>query len=405
MRPNPVAKAHCLRFRSGAFAVLTCLVGLLGAFSAAEPATSDSEMSFDFVSAPSSPGFVLLGIEPSSVERPSPVKDITVVIQSRRDDLSVYPLDFAFELAPYWLFGGKGLTYEQYADHEKIGSSCAQTAAISIAGTSDSAGTYPHFSTSLAVGFRFSPLRGAIDSEFGGYASLLTTLSQELDKPLTEFHSEWKDSIARDPLIALLASAAQDADSTAIPIIEERIRLREDAIKLHFAGEARQSCKREIEHIRGIISRLQLRRVGWKLDVAGGGVFHFPRRIFEDGSLTRWGAWLTGGYEWRRWGLLGVLRYLGNCDDPDEASWDIGGRLIADNFDRFSFAVEGVYRGFPGRTTDAEQSRVTLNFDYAFGRNKAISFAFGRDFERKSSGDLISIISLSLGFGSKHAPL
>lgn len=393
---------YCPHYYFRVFTGLIIPVLLFPVITWAESAESDSTMSFDLLLAPPAPGFVLLGIEPASVERPGTVADLAVTILNQTDNLGILPEDFALEFAPYWLFAGKGITYEKYANHKNIKSNFLQTLSFSIATSFNSETSPDSLSTSLAFGIRFSILRGKMDSEFNGYADSLGTLYKWLDELNKKFAPELLKRIDQDETSKKLRDERDKAGPTTRPIIEARIAERDAEIKQQVEAEVREQHAGRINRIKGLISRLRLRRIGWKLDVAGGAVADFPQRVFDDGSLSRWGAWLTGGYEWTKWSALGVFRFLGNHDDSDESSFDLGARLIFDTFKKFSLSGEGVYRKLPNRNTDDNQWRLALICDYAIARNKSISFTFGRDFEGKQSGNLISLINLLLGFGSNR---
>lgn len=397
---------YCPRYY---FRVLTALIFpilLFPVITWAQPAECDSTMSFDLLLAPPAPGFVLLGIEPASVERPGAVTDLAVTILNQTDNLSVLPENFALEFAPYWLFAERGITYEKYANHKNIKSNFLQTLSFSVATAFNSETSPDSPSASIALGIRFSLLRGKIDSEFNDYADSLDTLYKELDELNKKFEPEQRRRIKKDETIRKLEDEFLNADAaiqpTIKPLIEAQVAQRKAEIKQQVEAEVREQHAENIESIKGLISRLRLRRIGWKLDVAGGAVADFPQRVFDDGSFSRWGAWLTGGYEWRKWIALGVFRFLGNYDDSDQSNFDLGGRLIFDNFKKFSLSAEGVYRNLPNSSTDDNQWRLALIFDYAIAKNKSISFTVGRDFEGKQSGNLISLVNLLLGFGSNR---
>ena len=356
----------------------------------------DSTMSFDLLLAPPCPGFVLLGIEPASVERPGNVTDLAVTILSKTENLNMLPENFAIEIAPYWLFAGSAITYDKYTDHRNIGSNILQSASFSIANSSDSV------SASLALGVRFSILRGVIDSKFNNYAVRLDSLYRMLNEINIVFASEWMKRIQIDETVKSLKDAFPNADSSLQPIIESLITQRESEIKREVEAEIRSKYAQELENVKAIISRLRLRRIGWKLDVAGGTAIDFPRREFDDANLKRWGAWLTGGYEWKRISSLAVLRFMGASDNSDEFSIDLGGRLILDDIKRFSLSAESVFRKFPNRSTDNDQWRLALLFDYAISKNKSISFTFGRNFDKQQGGNLLALVNILLGFGSNR---
>ncbi len=372
--------------------------------SAAQPNEADSSKqtdSFDLLLAPTSPGFVLLGIEPTTVERPGTPSDLAVTIINNTKNLSALPENFALEFLPYWLFFGKNISYSSYKANEVV-PNIAQTLSLSIATSSDSETSSDTSSTSLGVGFRFSILRGRIDEKYNDYAEKLDALYDDLgkiSKSITEKRSKLTED---DPTIKQLRKQLETADETMVPLIEAMLSQRHEAIDQEAEAQVREELKENYENLQSIASGLRLRRIGLKLDLAAGFVIDFPQRVFDEANFSRLGAWITGGYEWTNYSLLGVARFLGNENNSDENSFDIGGRVIFDNFKRFSLSAESVYRNFPNRDSDKNEYRVAVSFDYSLAKNKSISFTFGRDFEGRKSGNLISLINLVLGFGSER---
>jgi hypothetical protein len=369
----------------------------------AQSAGSDSMMSFDVLLSPPSPGFVLLGIEPAAVERPGTVTDLAFSLLSEIDCIDLLPRNFALEFSPYWLFSGENLKYEDYAYSHDISSTFLQTISLSIATSSESGVVPDSLTTSLACGIRFSLLRGNIDPTFNNYANKLDSLYKELAELIGPFHSDIVQSIETDATIKSLDSLFLHSNSVAKPMIKPLIEAQKNQriaeIKQEVEAKIRGQQTADIENIKQIISRLQLRRIGLKLDVAGGAVTRFPQRMFDDAELNRWGAWVTTGYESRKLSMLGVIRYLDEYSQDNMSNLDVGGRVILDNVDRFSLSTESVYRKFLENDTD-DQWRLALIIDYAFANNKIVSFTFGRDFEGGQSGNLIAALNLLGGFGS-----
>ncbi|MFQ5793889.1 MAG: hypothetical protein ACE5JP_02435 [Candidatus Bipolaricaulia bacterium] len=360
----------------------------------------DSTMSFDLSLAPPVPGFVVLGIEPTSVERPGTVTDLAVTILNETENLTVLPENFALEFAPYWLFFGENISYEDYAS-SKIGSALLQTLSLSVATSSRSQTPSNSLTTSLALGIRSSILRGNIDETFNNRIEALNSLFEELGKLNDRVLAEAKRRIEQDSTIQSLIEIFPGADEAARSLIEVQISQREAQIKQQVEAEIREQHAHDLKNIKEIISGLRLRRIGWKLDVAGGAVYDFPQRVFDNGQLSRWGAWLTGGYEGRKLSVLAVLRYLSSSIDSDQSSVDVGGRVIFDDFEQFSLSAEAVYRGFPGSSTTDDQRRFAILIDYAIAKNTSISVTLGRDF----SGSLITSVSFLQGFGSNRPVL
>jgi hypothetical protein len=369
------------------------------------PAEPDSTLSFDLLLAPSAPGFVLLGVEPSAVERPGTPSDLALAILSHTGDLSHLPENLALQFSPYWLFFGQHITFERFADHRDPGQNLLQTLSLSLAySTSDSLPDLP--STPLALGIRCSPLRGRIDPEFDGYARRLESLYEELDRLSEVFHEKWATRIEEDSTIRALFDGFLAADDSLKPLLEPLIQAqiaeREAEIRTHVETEIRQEHTARIQSVREILSGLRFRRIGWTLDLAGGLVIEFPGRRFDDGQIGRWGGWLTGGFVGRSLSALALARYLGYRDESEESLLDLGARFILDDPGRFSLSVEGIYRKRLNGDGSRDTWRLAFIFDYEIARNKALSLAFGRDFEGKRSANLIVSLSVLLGFGSNR---
>ncbi len=63
---------------------------------------------------PSAPGFVILGVEPTSVERPMTPRAFAFSLASIATSPEILPRDYAIEASPYWLVPQDDLTYEEF---------------------------------------------------------------------------------------------------------------------------------------------------------------------------------------------------------------------------------------------------------------------------------------------------
>jgi hypothetical protein len=158
------------------------------------------------------------------------------------------------------------------------------------------------------------------------------------------------------------------------------------------------------------------RKKGGYLDFASGMVVDFPGDGFSNSTISKAGAWLTGGYETDNSGfsIMGILRYL---YQPDKIFADDNGRLQTKNistFDmgerisliaaqgRFNLSGEIIYRSVLQKNIIDPSWRMVLNVEYDVGLNQKLTFAFGKNFDGTitKSGNLLAALNFIKGFGS-----
>ncbi|MGE5812797.1 MAG: hypothetical protein ACM339_14910 [Ignavibacteria bacterium] len=370
----------------------------------------EKEVSYNMLLPPVSPGFVLMGKEPASVERPGSVSDLAVTILNQSKNFTIVPLNYALEAAPYWLIGAPNLTFEEYSREGSVPENFLQTLSISLASSTEELDNTGENSsvTSAAAGVRFSLLKGAIDPAFNDYSLKLDSIIERMKFINKIFHEEIVKRKQDDKILDSLKRILFRPEITAeeVKAVEEKLRLRNEKIENEIDAELKAPFLSEAEIIRNIVSSLQLRRIGWKLDFAGGILVNFPGQKFNKGEFNRYGLWLNGGYEWTNFSGLGVFRFSADPKNSGLNSYDIGGRFIYDNLRMFAFSAEGIFRKLSGPVTDDSQWRAAIIIDYYFGENKKISFTFGKNFEGQTGfntgGDLITAVNLLFGFGTER---
>jgi hypothetical protein len=370
----------------------------------------EKEVSYNMLLPPVSPGFVLMGKEPASVERPGSVSDLAVTVLNQSKNFTIIPLNYALEAAPYWLIGAPNLTFEEYGKEGSVSENFLQTLSISLASSTEELDNTGENSsvTSAAAGVRFSLLKGAVDPAFNDYSLKLDSIIERMKFINKIFQEEIVKRKQGDKILDSLKRILFRPEITAeeVKTIEEKLRLRNEEIENEINAELKDPFLSEAETIRNIVSTIQLRRIGWKLDFAGGILVNFPGQEFNKGEFSRYGLWFNGGYEWTNISGLGVFRFSADPKISGLNSYDIGGRFIYDNLRMFAFSAEGIFRKLSGSGTDDSQWRAAIIIDYYFGENKKISFTFGKNFEGQigfnTGGDLITAVNLLFGFGTER---
>ncbi|MFH1861808.1 MAG: hypothetical protein ABH878_03250 [bacterium] len=370
--------------------VLSCLLLLLN--QPVRSAESDPLPAYSALIAPAAPGFTLLGIEPAAVERPGNVSDFAVFLLNRTENSEALLQDWAVEFAPYWIFAGQNLRYEDYRKNT-LSANLLQSLALSAAVSSGDS-----TSADLGLGLRFALLRGEIDPSS---TSSMDNLLQAVKSLSANFDNAWRDSCSKDSAIQALLTLPANVSQAELDSLAKQINDRQDDIKQQII----QYQEVQIAEIEKISEKIVIRRIGWKVDAAGGAACTFLEREFDKGRINRWGFWLTGGKEWQQNSAFGVLRIMGEPDYDGTLSLDAGGRVYMHTKRKTSISLEAVYRWLPNLESTEENNlekndwRLALILDYSLGVNKSMSFTFGRDMENQKAGNLIALLHIALGFG------
>lgn len=357
--------------------------------------TDSNQMELNLLLPPSSPGFTLLNKEFSSVDRPGTVADLAVLFQTKTENFSTIPEDYALEFSPYWIIWGEKTSYDEYRNN-KIWNNMLQSFTISIASATDPDPLDASEKTrSMGFGFKLSLFRGEMQNSWN-----------DLIKPLQEYHrqfvSELREKENSDKILSNLRAQLRGAvhDPIKTEALIKKMEAREKKIEDELRAKLENSS--EVQIAKKKLSEITLKRVGFKMDVAGGVAVSFPGESFDNASIKREGIWTTFGYEWNTVSVLAVARYYHDRSENQQSNYDFGARLIWDH-DRLSLSGEGVIRFLGENKTDPSTSwRLAMIVSYNLGANKSLQFVFGRDNKGEKTGNLISLVNFVIGLGTQR---
>jgi len=380
----------------------------------------DTTVKLDLLKAPSSPASNLLGFATSDIEKPTDVSAFMLSLQSASGSFSKLPSNYAVDIAPYWLVGKRtdfttfGLSSQKFNDIFK------QSLVISFAikNPDSSESNLKTTSTYGGLGFKFSLLRGGYNDETKKVLAEIGALQyQNIHNnmaALKEWHKNDPEyaqfNKRRSEIIKELGSlelAERDAE-----YIEVNKKINE--LQQKFADKLKNP---ELTKIKELAADLELIRVGWSLDVAGGISGEFINKRFDNSRLFNAGIWTIGGYTGKNGGsFLGIIRYLYNPDKvfakdnvtPDTSNistLDAGVRYVYSKpKSKFNCSVEAIYRSILSSNTIDPSWRLIFNAEYSFWQNQKFTFSFGRSFDGTitKDGNLIAALSFLTGFGNKR---
>jgi hypothetical protein len=342
--------------RARLLAVVSVMVIL---HSSRSDAQSKDTVTLNDLTPPQSPAFVVLGIEPTVVQRPQSPRALTTALLSLAGDKDGVPKNLALEVAPFWLKSQPAFRFEDFyagsgPRFNTVKRTIARSSAFSIGSTPRTLGR-DTIGTSLGVGYRVLLWPGR----------------------------------ASDTLIALKAKVERDLGVCAGIDDDEKA----DACRLKAVKALREN----------------LEPVGWKVQLAGGLSAAFPHDTVQRGRFQRSGVWLSPSYRFPgEIEFIFVARYLRNhleAADKENANLiDEGLRLLWTSRGGLGLSFESVARqGRGGNLGSTNSSRYGGLVQLRTSTDMYVFYAIGKDFAAANvpRNRLLSTIGLNLGFGNK----
>ncbi|MGF2413777.1 hypothetical protein [Ferruginibacter sp.] len=379
--------------------------------------TLPDSIDINLLNAPSNAAFNLMGISPSSIDKPTDLNAFRLSIQNATNSFTKLPSNYAVEISPAALFNKKSQTLQQF-NSNKFNEVFWQSFSVSIGITqSDKEDKETNDSSSftkLGFGLKASFIRPhwnattvqKIDS-FYYYLALADSEYVKIAKPLFESNTKLTE-------LKLLMTTAPGEKIDSLIGLQKALRqtLIDDLKKSIQTGAFAKASADLKAYTRG----LKIERKGPFLDFATGIALDFPDNKFNNSLVSKAGAWLTGGYENGNKGLsiLAIGRYLfqpdkifaddsGKIKAKNISTIDAGARLVFNGFEgKFSLSTEAIYRSVLKKNVIAPSWRLVFNTEYDIGFNQKITLALGRNFDGTISkgGNLIAALNFIKGFGS-----
>lgn len=305
------------------------------------------------------PAFALSGNSPSEISRPTSLKSFGLSI------LSAEGGDVAFEISPFW-WNNPVVGYDQVYDSDvSFTEVFKQSFTIS--------GSHYEFERSdetdangVSLGISFDLIRGE--------------LPQSTKNALAEF-----DKRFRVP--------TNGNDRVTPSDVEGRLNDLETQQAAIAAGDA-----------------LDKGRIGLNIAFAAAASYEFADDEYNDGSLAKYGAWLTASYRADTsatsgpspWTFLGNIRYLRDESEMNDDNFlDLGTRVIYDfQQSPLTLSAEYIYR-FADNTGDTE--RLAALLEYQVNDDWSVFLSHGSNFDDMSRDDEIFTFA-GFSFGAGNAP-
>lgn len=348
------------------------------ALAAGEKARAEGVPDLGRTHASSAPAFVLLGVSPSQVERPTTPADVVASVGSilGRGSEGLVPDGVALEVAPYWLVPAWGLTWEDL--NRQWWASVYRTLSLSVA-TLSTPDPSSVSDTSLALGVRTQLVPGRPRNDCARAVEAYRAIARELTQALV-----LPPEVLRE--LAERHGVGTPAFDAAVARLQAERRAPFDARlpRIHEACDAAG-------------------RVGLVVDLSGAFSWRFPRSTWKEGHRESGAAWLTAAWLSDAWSVVAMARWEGRSLAATPArSLDAGLRAIVQR-ERYAASLEGVLR----RTWDGEaetRGRLAILAEYRIAGDTWISVAFGRDELVSDAGAIFTSANLRWAFGQRGFP-
>jgi hypothetical protein len=322
------------------------------------------------VKTPPSPAFVLLGISPTDVQRPTTPRALAVALLSSVQDSSGTPKNVALEVAPYWLQERPTLSFDDY-DLPTLAQSFIQTLSISVA-----------MKPSETSDGKTTPTTGGLGARAAWVLGGRSKLEQQV---INAYYKKVGDLAAEN-------------DPTAHPIGET------DTV-----AEAKRFS--EILKPYGQSIRDASRQGRWIIEAAAAVTAAFPENKTDQRTTQKTGFWLTPSYRMNRStfdpktgkltetptvDVIGVIRTINDrTATGDKNPLDIGGRLLWDS-GTMALSAEHVQRT---RATK-KSHRTSAMIEFKLNNDIYLSGTLGRNFDDANpNGNLLAIFGINFNVG------
>lgn len=387
---------------------------------------------------PDAPAFVLLGVSPTQVERPTQVSALAVsVLSAAASSDNLVPQSYALQVAPYWLVSHPGLSSDKYFN-PSMPQGILDTLSFSLVSSRVSTVAGQHANaTRIGVGVRTGLIVGHESVALRKQILKLHALQYENNvamgvlEPylLTEPPPPDADDDGRtlSAAIAEIKSAFDEAIQSNDPpgqqqayreaekrLIKEMTDLWADAHRpaehraLRDGANAMQS--RIEAQLTSAVKKIQIAdddRRGFSMSFAAASAWLVPDQTTADRTLLRWGAWMTPSYrpDTAPIELIGVVRAGHRPDAGGVTMIDVGGRATH-QVGLLNWSLEYVQRVERSAILDQSTSqRLAAVFDVRVRDDVYVTVNYGKDFADPTRGDtkggILTSLGLSFDFGDK----
>jgi hypothetical protein len=369
---------------------------------------------------PVSPGFVLLGVEPTSIERPTNPQDLAGVLNTAMINGKLSP-NFALEISPAQFT--KDRTVNSFLNKRSLGNTLWRNLSLSVATSTSDTVVFGKLDPGLGMGYGFRTMLFDGNFEKTKYWEIAKSLTENefksdideiigsYEKSFSEFKKEMRKKLKSEPSLRENTTFRKILNRT---IENRRKGVPIDSVKGFLNTSGRDNILRNFKENN---TEITTEKTGFFWEVAGAGVTVFQNNSFQKGYFARFGLWTTLTYKFdldtntfekHNFDVLLTMRYIWNDAKVDTSSYfDLGGRLIYER-PAWNLSVESIGRYATDNTRAVDKSRWTWRlaalFEYKITSNLNVNISFGKNFDQNTfyfntGNGLFGIAGLDISLG------
>jgi len=365
-----------------------------------------------------SPVYVVLGIQPTNIMRPSTPRDFAASIENFYVNGVVQP-GLAMEVNPFnWIKDKKVNSHifnsNDYFD-KNIWPSIKKNFALSFATSNTDTTTFGSLKkgTGLGFGFRVTILPGTVNKKSYDYMFSWNLLV--IKNVFISFLRN--DSTTNDPSIYI--SKAKESTEIFLQNTKNAPLCMKNDIYKQFENYTREFSdiknrnellskiknnpdKFKLDSLQLLVAdslskiKIPFARDGFILELAGAGLYHLQDNLWTNAVFAKSGLWLTPSYRvdlskggtLQSLDFLGVIRYLWNDSRVDVGNYFDTGLKLQFNRNKWNASLEGISRYAShvpiGINSNWTYSWIT-NFSYLITDDISFRFSFGSNFNGNTS--------------------
>jgi hypothetical protein len=380
---------------------------------------------FETLKLNSSPAFVLLGVEPDNIQRPTTPSQFVAGLQNAVVNGKLQP-NVAFEISPYYMVNPKDDKSQRFnpvyymLDKKTVGQTIIRSLSISAATSTTDTTLFGKLKsgTGAGLGLHFLFIDGKpgpqLQRWYDAYTQALF-LNKFYELAKHDAGTDFDINLTFDKAIDVLVNAMLPAHKFP-PMSAKQLKTFTDKNKLNIiyglksAGSA-QNKEAATAYLKTIMAKADtlskayldsmnhsanpLAKQGFMLEFNAGQAIIFQDNTFDNATFAKTALWLTPSYRWDVAGtgnqvslldLMGVLRYTFNNRGAgvDVANYFDYGVKGAITQGRWSGSLEYVLRDASQKPVGEDKAytyRLSAGLNYKLTDQITFSFNFGTNFD------------------------